>query len=386
MADAAPDFALVERLRRDAVRELRHSGAPLTGDRLEEHVVRLIAEEHPGIDEDAEDALVRAVLDEALGLGPLEALMRDPDVTEIMVVRPDLVFVERHGRVEPCGARFADAGHVMHVVDRILSPLGRRVDEAGPMVDARLPDGSRVNVVIPPLAVDGPALTVRRFARERHTGEDLVRLGTLGADVLAFLRGAVRDRLSILVSGGTGSGKTTTLAVLAGAAGPAERIVTIEDAAELRLSSGHVVRLEARPPSSQGAGEVTIRALVRNALRMRPDRIVVGEVRGGEALDMLTAMTTGHAGSLSTIHASSPHEAMRRLALLASMADVDAPYAAITQQVASAIDLVVHQERAADGSRRVSSVHRVADGDPWTLVPLTGDGDGPVGIRGDPDD
>ena len=385
MADAGTDFALVERLRRDAVRELRHSGDPLTGDRLEEHLVRLIAEEHPGVDADAEDALVRAVLDEALGLGPLEALMRDPDVTEIMVVRPDRVFVERHGGIEPSGARFAYAAHVMHVVDRILSPLGRRVDEASPMVDARLPDGSRVNVVIPPLAVDGPALTVRRFARDRYTGEDLVRMGTLAPEVLAFLRAAVAGRRSILVSGGTGSGKTTTLAVLAGAAGPRERIVTIEDAAELRLASDHVVRLEARPASGQGTGEVTIRALVRNCLRMRPDRIVVGEVRGGEALDMLTAMTTGHAGSLSTIHASSPHEAMRRLALLASMADVDAPYAAITHQVASAVDLVVHQERAADGSRRIASVHRVADGDPWRLVPVTRDAGGVVGLCRDAD-
>lgn len=376
------DHAVVERLRHDAVRELRLSGEPLEPDRLEDALVRLLADERDHAVHD-EDALIQAVLDEALGLGPLEAVMRDQDVTEVMVVRPDRVFVERGGRLEDHPARFADADHVMHVIDRILSPLGRRVDESSPMVDARLPDGSRVNAVVPPLAVDGPALTIRRFPARRLTGEDLVGRGAVDAGVLEHLRHAVRRRRNILVSGGTGSGKTTLLAALAAAAGEDERLVTIEDAAELRIPARHVVRLEARPPSSQGRGEVTIRALVRNALRMRPDRIVVGEVRGGEALDMLSAMNSGHDGSLSTIHAPSADEAMRRLALLASMADVDAPFGAVQQQVASAIDLVVHLERRADGTRRVASVSRVEAGEPWSLRPLTAEVDGSVVLTGE---
>jgi pilus assembly protein CpaF len=279
-----------------------------------------------------------------------------------MVNGPWAVFVERRGVIEPAEASFADSAHVLHVIDRILSPLGRRVDEASPMVDARLPDGSRVNAVIPPLALDGPVLTVRRFASEPLSGGDLVALGTLTADMLSLLRAAVRARRNVLITGGTGTGKTTTLAALAAAVPPAERLITIEDAAELRIALPHVVRLESRPPGLEGRGAVPIRALVRNALRMRPDRIVVGEVRGGEALDMLQALTTGHEGSLSTLHASSPADGLRRLQTMALMGDVDLPYRAVADQVASAIDLVVHLARLADGRRRIVEIAAVRAG------------------------
>jgi pilus assembly protein CpaF len=279
-----------------------------------------------------------------------------------MVNGPGSVFVERDGRLQRADVRFVDGAHLLHVIDRILSPLGRRVDEASPMVDARLPDGSRVNVVIPPLALDGAVLTVRRFGARPLSAADLVRLDTVSEAMLALLSAAVRARRNILVSGGTGSGKTTTLAALAAFIPSAERVVTIEDAAELRLTLPHVVRLESRPPSLEGRGAVPIRALVRNALRMRPDRIVVGEVRGGEALDMLVAMTTGHEGSLSTLHASSPADALRRLQTLALMGDLDLPYLAVAEQVASALDLVVHQARLADGRRRVVEVAAVTRG------------------------
>lgn len=369
------DLDTIERLRRTAVRDLRMAGETVDEDTLGDAVRRAASDERLLLTSGEEDALVRRVLDEALGLGPLEAAMRDPDVTEIMVCGPAHVWLERGGRLQPSPLRFADDGHVLHVIDRILSPVGRRVDEASPMVDARLRDGSRVNVVIPPLAVDGPVITVRRFSTRRLTGDDLVHRGALGADVLAFLAAAVAGRRNILISGGTGSGKTTVLGALAAFVPPGERIITVEDAAELRVPAPHVVRLEARPAAADGRGEVSIRALVRNALRMRPDRIVVGEVRGGEALDMLTAMTTGHAGSLSTIHASSPAEAVGRLQLLASMADVDVPYAAISEHVRAAIDLIVHLERDADGTRRVTDVARLeGDGTLCALACTGGDG------------
>jgi pilus assembly protein CpaF len=279
-----------------------------------------------------------------------------------MVNGPGSVFVERDGRLEAADVRFADGAHLLHVIDRILAPLGRRVDEASPMVDARLPDGSRVNVVIPPLALDGAVLTIRRFGTRRLSADDLLRLDTVSETMLALLTAAVRARRNVLVSGGTGSGKTTTLAALAAFIPPAERVVTIEDAAELRLALPHVVRLESRPPSLEGKGAVPIRALVRNALRMRPDRIIVGEVRGGEALDMLQALTTGHEGSISTLHASSPADAVRRLQTLALMGDLDLPFRAVAEQVAGALDLIVHQARLADGRRRVVEVAAVTRG------------------------
>ena len=325
----------------------------------------LVDREAALLDAGARDELVARVAERSFGLGPLEPLLGDPEVDEVMVNGAGAVWVERRGRLERTGVAFASAGDVRDAVERILAPLGRRVDEAEPLCDARLPDGSRVNVVIPPLALDGPVLTIRRFRRRGLSPDDLVANGTWPAPLRDVLADAVRARLSILVSGGTGSGKTTTLNALSAFVPAGERIVTIEDTAELRLQQPHVVRLEARPPSVEGRGEVTIRRLVRNALRMRPDRIVVGEVRGPEALDMLGAMSTGHDGSLSTVHAGSPEEALRRLETLALMAGVGLPHAAIREQLASAIDLVVHQARLPDGARRVvavSEVVRVASG------------------------
>jgi pilus assembly protein CpaF len=325
----------------------------------------LVDREAALLDAGARDELVARVAERSFGLGPLEPLLGDPEVDEVMVNGAGAVWVERRGRLERTGVGFASAGEVRDAVERILAPLGRRVDEAEPLCDARLPDGSRVNVVIPPLALDGPVLTIRRFRRRGLSPDDLVANGTWPAPLRDVLADAVRARLSILVSGGTGSGKTTTLNALSAFVPAGERIVTIEDTAELRLQQPHVVRLEARPPSVEGRGEVTIRRLVRNALRMRPDRIVVGEVRGPEALDMLGAMSTGHDGSLSTVHAGSPEEALRRLETLALMAGVGLPHAAIREQLASAIDLVVHQARLPDGARRVvavSEVVRVASG------------------------
>jgi pilus assembly protein CpaF len=307
----------------------------------------------------------RAVLRErvmllATGLGPLEPLLADPAVDEVMVNGPHAVFVERRGRLEPADAAFDSEAELGHTIERILAPLGRRVDEASPLCDARLPDGSRVHVVIPPLSLSGPCLTIRRFRRQGFSLRELVAGGTLPGALADLLALCVAARASVLVSGGTGSGKTTTLNALSGAIPGEERIVTIEDAAELRLRQRHVVRLEARPPNLEGRGEVTIRQLVRGALRMRPDRIVVGEVRGPEALDMLQALNTGHDGSLTTVHANSPEDALRRVETLALMAGVGLPHAAVREQVASALDLVVHQARRADGSRAIESVTEVA--------------------------
>ena len=322
--------------------------------------IRGLVDERAGVLSAAQrDELVRRVARRSFGLGPLEPLLTDPDVDEVMVCGTRPVWVERAGRLEQTGVAFADESELLHAVERILAPLGRRVDEAEPLCDARLPDGSRANVVIPPLALDGPSLTIRRFRRRTLGPDDLVALGTWSPPLRDLLRRAVRARCNILVSGGTGSGKTTTLGALSAFVGAAQRIVTIEDVAELRLAQPHVVRLEARPPSVEGRGEVTIRALVRNALRMRPDRIVVGEVRGAEALDMLSAMSTGHDGSLCTVHAGSPEEALRRIETLALMAGVGLPHTAVREQVAGALDLVVHQSRMPDGSRRVVCVAEV---------------------------
>jgi pilus assembly protein CpaF len=322
--------------------------------------IRKLVDRRAGIlDAATREELARRVAQRSFGLGPLEPLLADPDVDEVMVCGTRPVWVERAGRLEPTEVAFADEAELLHAIERILAPLGRRVDEAEPLCDARLPDGSRVNVVIAPLVLDGPALTIRRFRRRVLGPDDLVELGTWSAPLRDLLRNAVRARCNILVSGGTGSGKTTTLGALSAFVGADERIVTIEDVAELRLAQPHVVRLEARPASVEGRGEVTIRALVRNALRMRPDRIVVGEVRGAEALDMLSAMGTGHDGSLCTVHAGSPEEALRRVETLALMADVGLPHAAVREQVAGALDLVVHQSRMPDGSRRVVSVAEV---------------------------
>jgi pilus assembly protein CpaF len=299
------------------------------------------------------------LLDEILGHGPVEPLLRDPDVTEIMVNGPDQIYVERFGQIHLVDARFVDENHLRRVIDRIVSRVGRRVDEASPMVDARLPDGSRVNVVLPPVALDGSVLTIRKFARDAFTVDDLVGFGTVTPAVAQLFQACVRGRVDVVISGGTGSGKTTTLNVLSGFLPPNERIVTIEDAAELQLRQRHVLRLESRPPNIESRGEITIRDLVRNALRMRPDRIVIGEVRDAAALDMLQAMNTGHNGSLTTIHANSPRDSIARLETMVLMAGLDLPVRAIREQIASAIDLIVHQERLRDGSRRVTHVTEV---------------------------
>jgi pilus assembly protein CpaF len=304
---------------------------------------------------DREEIAVRIVRD-SIGLGPLEVLLADPTVEEVMVNGPGTVYVERGGQLEGTDVAFADSEELRNAIERILAPLGRRVDELSPMVDARLADGSRVNVVIPPLAIDGPLVSIRRFGARRPGPEELVALGTLSAAQRDSLAIAVAERRSILISGGTGSGKTTLLNALSSFIAPAERVVTIEDAAELRLQQPHVVRLESRPAGVEGRGEVTIRDLLRNALRMRPDRIVIGEVRGGEALDLLTALNTGHAGALSTVHANSPADALSRLQTLTLMAGIGLPHAAIAEQVKRGVDLVVHIERRQDGSRVVTEI------------------------------
>lgn len=319
----------------------------------------IVDEAHPDLARRPREVLLDAVIDEAVGLGPIAPLMRDPTVTEVMVNGPGAVYAERAGRIEAVPVRFDDDDHIRHVIDRIIAPLGRRLDEANPMVDARLAGGSRVNAVIPPLAVDGPTLSVRRFPEEPMSGEDLVAEGALDDAVLEYLRSAVIARQNILVSGGTSSGKTTLLAALAAAVPDGERIITIEDSAELRIDAAHVVRLESRPGAVEGRPAVSIRDLVRNALRMRPDRIVVGEVRGPECLDMVLAMTTGHDGSMSTLHASRPAEALDRLELLAMMGEEDVPHAAVSRQIDAAIDLIVHLVRLPSGARRVEAVARV---------------------------
>ncbi len=333
------------------------------GGSVETQIAAVVAREAGLLDAGARAELTRQLLHRSCGLGPLEALLADPEVDEILVCGNRPVFVERHGQLAATSVAFASESELRGAIDRILGPIGRRVDEASPLCDARLPDGSRVNVVMPPLAVDGPTLTIRRFRRGGFDAETLVARQTWTPELFALLAEAVASRASILVSGGTGSGKTTTLGALAGLIDPVERLILIEDTAELQLPQPHLVRLEARPPNVEGRGAVTIRELVRNALRMRPDRIIVGEVRGGEALDMVTAMTTGHDGSLSTVHASSPQAALRRLETLCLMADVGLPHRAVCALVADGLDLVVHQERGSDGRRRVTSVARVVEAD-----------------------
>ncbi len=346
-------------------RLLGEAGRRGGGGDLHARIRELVDREAGLLDDDARERLATRIAERSFGLGPLEPLLGDPTVDEVMVNGPGQVWVERDGRIEPTAARFDGEPDLRHAIERILAPLGRRVDEAEPLCDARLPDGSRVNVVVAPLALDGSVLTIRRFRPRGFGPDDLVANGTWAGPLHDLLRNAVRARCNLLISGGTGSGKTTTLNALTEFIDEHERIVTIEDAAELRLRHAHVVRLEARPASLEGRGEVTVRRLVRNALRMRPDRIVVGEVRGAEALDMLSAMSSGHDGSLSTVHAGSPEEALRRVETLALMAGLGLPHEAIREQVAGALDLVVHQARMADGTRKVvavSEVVRVAGG------------------------
>ncbi|MFD7546901.1 CpaF family protein [Streptomyces sp. NPDC059578] len=323
--------------------------------RLERVLGHLISREGPVLSTSERAQLIRRVVDEALGLGVLEPLLADASITEIMVNGPDAVFVERAGRVEQLPLRFASDEQLMQTIERIVSTVNRRVDESNPMVDARLPTGERVNVIIPPLSLTGPTLTIRRFPRA-YTLTELIGLGSLDEQMLLLLSAFVRARFNVIVSGGTGSGKTTLLNALSGLIPDRERIITIEDSAELQLQQEHVIRLESRPPNVEGKGHITIRDLVRNSLRMRPDRIIVGEVRGGETLDMLQAMSTGHDGSLATVHANSAEDALMRLQTLGSMSEVRIPFEALKDQINSAVDVVVQLARHADGSRRVVEI------------------------------
>jgi len=340
--------------------ERRRAAAGAAGDAdLDAAVRELVDEEAVLLGRGEREEVAARIVRDSVGLGPLEVLLADPAVEEVMVNGPQTVYVERRGRVEPTDVSFADEEELRNAIERILAPLGRRVDELSPMVDARLADGSRVNVVIPPLAVDGPLVSIRRFGARRPGPDELVALGTLSRTQRQLLASAVAARRSVLVSGGTGSGKTTLLNALSAFIGPDERVVTIEDAAELRLRQPHVARLESRPAGVEGRGEVTIRDLLRNALRMRPDRIVIGEVRGPEALDLLTALNTGHDGALATVHANSPADALSRLETLALMAGVGLPHTAVAEQVQRGIDLVVQLERRADGGRVVAEIAEV---------------------------
>ncbi|MDQ2675715.1 MAG: Flp pilus assembly complex ATPase component TadA, partial [Actinomycetota bacterium] len=348
--------ALAEELRRRlADRRRRDAAAGKLGGSLAAAIEELVEHEAAVLSADKRAELVRLVTRETVGLGPLEDLLADPAVEEVMVNGPSGIYVERRGRIEPARSfEFAGDDEVREAIERILSPTGRRVDELVPMADARLADGSRVNVVVPPLAIDGPTISIRRFGADRPGPNELVESGSLTHAAAAILRDAVRARRTLLVTGGTGSGKTTLLNAISEWIDPRERVITIEDAAELRLRQPHVVRLEARPASVEGRGEVTIRDLLRNALRMRPDRIVVGEVRGAEALDLLTALNTGHDGALSTLHANSPADALRRLETLALMAGVGLPHGAVRDQVARGLDVIAHLRRSPDGRRRVA--------------------------------
>jgi pilus assembly protein CpaF len=320
---------------------------------------RVLAEENLLYTRNVRARLLEWVMADILGYGPLEPMLQDSTITEVMVNGPDKVYIERYGKIELTRVTFENEAHLMRIIDRIVAPIGRRVDESSPMVDARLPNGYRVNVIIPPLSLVGPMLTIRKFASTPFTAQDLIANATMTPQLLSYIKACVEARVNIVISGGTGSGKTTLLNVASAFIPSYERIITIEDIAELQLKQEHVGRLEKRPPNVEGRGEVTIRQLVINALRMRPDRIIVGEARGGEALDMLQAMNTGHDGSMTTIHSNSPRDTLRRIETMVLMAGLDLPLRAIREQVASAIELIIHMERLRDGSRRVVHVAEV---------------------------
>lgn len=326
---------------------------------IEETYTTILEEENIVLNRTERARLLEWIVAEILGYGPIQPLLEDDTITEIMVNGPKNIYIERGGKIIKTNLFFDSDDHLLRVIERIVAPIGRRIDEGSPMVDARLPDGSRVNAIIPPLSLVGPCLTIRKFARVPYTADDLIAFGTLTPELVEFLKACVKAKLNIVISGGSGSGKTTLLNVVSAFIPHDERIITIEDAAELQLKQEHVVTLEARPPNIEGKGEVTIRQLVINALRMRPDRIIVGEVRGGEALDMLQAMNTGHEGSLTTAHSNSPRDTLRRLETMVLMAGMDLPLRAVREQIASAIDLVVHLERLRDGSRKVVKVAEV---------------------------
>jgi pilus assembly protein CpaF len=327
--------------------------------KIEKMVLELLENEENSIPRLDRLRIAKEICDDAIAFGPITPLLNDPEITEIMVNGPDKIYVEKKGKIELTDLFFRNSGHVMHIIEKIVTPLGRRIDESMPMVDARLPDGSRVNAIIPPLSLKGPAITIRKFFKDPLTIDNLVNFGTLTPQIAGFLEACVKSRLNILVSGGTGSGKTTTLNVLSSFIPDDERIVTIEDAAELQLRQAHVITLESRPSNIEGKGAITIRDLVRNALRMRPDRIVVGEVRSGEALDMLQAMNTGHDGSLTTGHSNSPRDMLSRLETMVLMAGMELPVKAIREQISSAIDLIIQQTRMRDGSRKITHLTEV---------------------------
>ena len=344
------DLSLVDSLSKDMLRE-----------EIRRIVESILTEDGFNIplNYDERDALCREVQDEVMGLGPIEPFMHDPTVTDVLVNSYKQVYVERYGKLHLTPVRFKDDAHLKKIIDRIVSAVGRRIDESSPMVDARLPDGSRVNAIVPPLAIDGPSLSIRRFAADPLELDDLITLKTLTPEIGELIQGIVRARLNVLISGGTGTGKTTLLNVFSRFIPPDERIVTIEDSAELQLKQEHVVRLETRPPNVEGKGEITQRDLVRNSLRMRPDRIIVGEVRGPEVLDMLQAMNTGHDGSLTTIHSNSPRDALLRLETLVALSGLSIPHEAVRQYVSSAIDVIFHLQRLLDGTRKVVSMQEI---------------------------
>jgi pilus assembly protein CpaF len=350
--------------------------ASLTPEQLDSYVTvelgKVLEDEPVPLSAGERDTLVAQLGDEVLGYGPIERFLADPTVTEVMVNAGNPIYIERGGRLYKTEARFASEARLRLVIERIVSAIGRRIDESSPMVDARLADGSRVNAIIPPLAIDGPALTIRKFAKTRLSLDDLISFGTLAPDAAEFLSACVSGRLNIVISGGTGTGKTTLLNVLSSLISDDERIITIEDAAELQLDQEHLIRLESRPANLEGRGEVAIRDLVRNALRMRPDRIIVGEVRGAEAVDMLQAMNTGHDGSLTTLHANSPRDALSRIETMALMAGIELPLRAIRDQTASALNLIVHLSRLQDGSRRVTQISEIvgSEGDVVSISDL----------------
>lgn len=332
------------------------------------HLKNVFDQAHLQLPQDIQRAIFQDVLNDMLGYGPIQPLLDDPDVSEVMVNGPKKVYVEKRGQLVRSPVLFDDDAHVMRVIERIITPMGRHVDADSPTVDARLPDGSRVNAVVRPVALDGPSITIRKFSKDKLTTEQLVNFGTLTASMAEFLRACVLARLNIVISGGTGSGKTTFLNVLSGFIPENERIITIEDAAELQLQQDHVLRMETKPRNVEGGGETTVRDLVRNSLRMRPDRIVVGECRGGEALDMLQAMNTGHDGSLTTLHANSPRDALSRLETLVLMAGVELPLKVVRQQISSAVDLIVQQTRLKDGARKITAITEVAGMEGDTIV------------------
>lgn len=356
---------LKDKIQNKIIEEISMDSKELTEDNeklkreIEEIIKMSIEGENLNISRMEKERIHQEILDETMGFGPITQLIRDKDVSEIMVNGPNQVYIEKKGKLTLSDVKFKDGRHVLRVIEKIVSPLGRRIDESSPMVDARLPNGSRVNAIIPPLALNGPTITIRKFSEDPFTISDLINFGTISLHMSEFIKACVEGKLNIVVSGGTGSGKTTTLNVLSSFIPNDERIVTIEDAAELQLWQDHVVRLETRPPNIEGKGAITIRDLVKNSLRMRPDRIVVGEVRSGEALDMLQAMNTGHDGSLTTGHANSPRDMLSRLETMVLMAGMDIPVKAIREQIASAIDLIVQQSRLKDGSRKITHITEV---------------------------